>query len=102
MEFLTGGNLMSVPRRKASFWIIDSKLITSSVQQTFLESVQHAHLPYNKLINLHRIPSSHLQLPHLQIIFSIDTTIIDYKNVDDIMFGDSCRLSTYKIKEKDI
>ena len=72
------------------------------VQQTFLASVQHAHLPYDKLIDLHRVPNSHLQFPYLQTIFSVDTTVIDYTNMDDIMFGDSCRLSTYKKPMKDI
>jgi non-ribosomal peptide synthetase component F len=72
------------------------------VQQTFLESVEHAHLPYDELINLYRKPTSHLQLPYLQTIFSVDTTIIDYTNMDDIMIGDSCHLSTYKMKDKDI
>lgn len=72
------------------------------VQQTFLESVQHAHLPYDKLIDLHRMPNSHLQFPYLQTIFSVDTTVIDYTNMDDIIFGDSCHLSTYKMPMKDI
>ncbi|UJR34790.1 hypothetical protein I4U23_027571 [Adineta vaga] len=72
------------------------------VQQTFLASVQYAHLPYDKLIDLHRVPNSHLQFPYLQTIFSVDTTVIDYTNMDDIMFGDSCRLSTYKKPMKDI
>ena len=71
------------------------------VQQRFLENVQHAHLPYDELINLYRSPSSHLQLPYLQTVFSVDTTIIDYKNMDDIRLDDICRLSTYKTNEKD-
>ncbi|CAF1270471.1 unnamed protein product [Adineta ricciae] len=72
------------------------------VQKAFLTSVQHAHLPYDKLIDLHRVPNSHLQFPYLQTIFSVDTTLIDYTNMDDIMFGDSCRISTYKKPIKDI
>jgi hypothetical protein len=72
------------------------------VQQIFLDSVPHAYLPYDELINLYRMPSSSLQLPYLQTVFSVDTTIIDYNNTDDIMFGDSCHLSTYKMNDKDI
>ena len=73
-----------------------------NVQKTFLQSVQYAYLPYDELINLHRKPCSYLQLPYLQTVFSVDTTIIDYTNTDNIMLNDSCCVSTYKIEEKDI
>ena len=32
-----------------------------NVQKAFLESVEHAHLPYDELINLHRKNTSHLK-----------------------------------------
>jgi non-ribosomal peptide synthetase component F len=72
------------------------------VQRIFLESVPHAHLPYDELMNLHRRTSSRLQLPYLQTVFSVDTTLIDYTNMDEIIIGDSSRLSTWKIQEKKI
>ncbi|CAF5038747.1 unnamed protein product [Rotaria sp. Silwood1] len=72
------------------------------VQKSFLQNIQHTYLPYEELINLHRKPSSYLQFPYLQTLFSVDTTIIDYTNMDNIMVTDTCSLSTYKRKEKDI
>ncbi|CAF3708653.1 unnamed protein product [Rotaria sp. Silwood1] len=76
--------------------------LVHKVQQTFLTSVQHAHLPYDELINLHRIPTTHLQFPYLQTLFSVDTILIDYINMDNILLGDSCYLSNYKTNEKDL
>ena len=71
------------------------------VQQTFLASVQHAHLLYDEVINLHRASTPCLRFPFLQTIFSVDTSTIDYTNTDDIRLGDSCHLSTCKIDLSD-
>lgn len=75
--------------------------LLSNVQKTFIESVEYSSYPYDELINLYRKPSKHFHFPYLQTIFSVDTTIIDYTNVDNILIDDQCRLSTYKIKDED-
>lgn len=72
------------------------------VQKVFLQTVENAQFPYDELINLHRIPWHSLKLPYLQMIFSVDTTLIDYSNIDNIALTDTCFASTYKINPEDI
>jgi non-ribosomal peptide synthetase component F len=69
--------------------------LVHKVQQIFLASVQHAHLPYYQMIDLHREPNPHLQLPFLQTVFRVDTLAIDYNNMNILTLGDSCHLSNY-------
>jgi hypothetical protein len=69
--------------------------LIDQVQQIFLAMAQHSYLPYDQLINLHRVSNSCLQLPYLQAIFRVDAAAIDYKHMNGVTLDDSCRLSNY-------
>jgi hypothetical protein len=69
--------------------------LVHKVQQIFLTSVQHAHLPYYQMMDLHREPNPNLQLPFLQTVFRVDTSAVDYNNMNVLTLGDSCHLSNY-------
>jgi acyl carrier protein len=69
--------------------------LVNKVQKIFLESAQYSHLPYDQLIDLHRVSNSNVQLPFLQTIFRVDTDKIDYKNMNGIILDNSCHLSNY-------
>ncbi|CAF1191290.1 unnamed protein product [Adineta steineri] len=74
--------------------------LIDKVQQIFLTITQHAHLPYDQLIDLHRAPNSYLQLPFLQTIFRVDTDAVDYNHMNGIILDDSCHLSPYSLQHE--
>ena len=94
-------NILPCRISNASLHDLSFAELLRKVQKTFLASVQHAHLPYDELLNLHRVPTRYFQFPFLQTLFSVDTSTIDYTNTDDIRLGDTCHLSTYKTDIKD-
>ena len=94
-------NILPCRITNASLHDLSFAKLLRNVQKTFLASVQHAHLPYNELIDLHRVPTRYFQFPLLQTHFSVDTSTIDYTNTNDIGLGDACHLSTYKTDLKD-
>lgn len=74
--------------------------LVNKIQRIFLESVQYSHLPYDQLIDLHRVPNSCVKLPFLQTIFRVDTDTIDYKYMNGIILNNSCHLSNYTLQDQ--
>lgn len=70
-------NILPCRIRCASLRHLTFVQLVPHVQQTFLSRVEHSHLLYDEVLDLHGVPTPSFQFPYLQTLFSVETPNVD-------------------------